>query len=766
MFRSTKRKPKVRKVIRTSQDDDDDDDDNHNVVKNLATNNRHDQDDDQNENNNESSSSSLLYSVQQRKKKLSKQKKKTGGGLVVRSSFDAKDDDDDEEESSSIKRIKKKSKTKKRKRGFGFGGTLDDNNDDGDDDENNEADDDEGQPLYGKEALEALLAEQKLKKTETNVDGTETVPLENIQSTISSPQREEQEEDAFISLDERNNVHNIPGINDDDEPTMEHEESNVSDNPEELAEWEEQIERRAGITGSLTRSSSAIPSKLVPLQDLAQNLQSTIRTIETQQEELQNAINRRDADREHTISDSKMQRKTLEDTGIACEYYQRLRHDLTLWVGALRDLRGKVQPISQAFQDMVQVQCEDVDTEFRSLQDDCIGCLEEMGLLNRILGRQPEIPTKDGVPAVDEFGRDVRSQYLRDRDNRFQKRRQKIDSAALDDSTTAPSCDCIIKSMYEDHDEKQRCETLHLATDAAFQDLDNDYTNPQRLTAVFGGWYSTYANDYDQCYAALSLGDLASLLLQAELCKSSWFPQLLSIQGSENVEANFPVEIHDFFTNQKTTGGGRDDVPVGRAVEKGLLPILLDIMDKSPSANLFLSKKNAQLFSTLVGLARTWIKASSKLSAQLQRAISDSMIDVLNGIAIPIMNDNHQSNNDGESRSTASLAINFAKTHIAQILQEMLCNMIIYWFPLLSLDSAVDNGENGIHFVLNFINDTFLMLLSSLGSGESSLSKEVFSSIWKALSRDSRKLLENPSLLLMTTPLRAARFAYQLDDAQ
>jgi hypothetical protein len=59
-----------------------------------------------------------------------------------------------------------------------------------------------------------------------------------------------------------------------------------------------------------------------------------------------------------------------------------------------------------------------------------------------------------------------------------------------------------------------------------------------------------------------------------------------------------------------------------------------------------------------------------------------------------------------------------------------------------------------------------LMLLSSLGSGESSLSKEVFSSIWKALSRDSRKLLENPSLLLMTTPLRAARFAYQLDDAQ
>ena len=602
------------------------------------------------------------------------------------------------------------------------------------------------------------MAEQKLKKkkekTNIDVDDTEVVPSKNMQSTIPPPQ----EEEAFISLDDRTNIHNIPGTNDDDEPKMELEQIFI-DNPEESAEWEEQIERRAGIKAS---TKSKVPSKLVPLQDLAQNLHSTIQTIETQQEELQNSINRRDADREHTISDSKLQQTTLEDTGTACEYYQRLRHDLTLWVGALRDLQGKVEPISQAFQEMVQVQCEDVDTEFRSLQDDCIGCLEEMGLLNRVLGRQPEIPTKDGVPTVDEFGRDVRSQYVRDRDNRFQKRRQRINSAALDDSTAD-----IIKSMYEDHDEKQRCETLHLAMEAAFQDLDNDYTNPQSLKAVFDDWRSTYANDYDQCYAALSLGDLTSVLLQAELCKSSWFPQVLSSQASENIETNFPVEINDFFTNQKTTTvGGRDDASFGRAVEKGLLPILFDIFKKSPSVNLFLSKKNAKLISSLAGLASTWIKGSPKLSAQLQRAISDSMMGVLNGIAIPVMNDNHHSNNEEESGSAGSLAIKFAKDYIVQILQEILCNMITYWFPLLPLDSAVDDGENGIHFVLNFINDTFLMLLSSLGSGESSLNKEVFSSIWKALNHDPRKLLENPSLLLMTTPLRAAKFAYQLDHDQ
>ena len=67
-------------------------------------------------------------------------------------------------------------------------------------------------------------------------------------------------------------------MNDNDEPKMELEETFI-DNPEESAEWEEQIERRAGIKAA---TKSKVPSKLVPLQDLAQNLHSTIQTIERQ----------------------------------------------------------------------------------------------------------------------------------------------------------------------------------------------------------------------------------------------------------------------------------------------------------------------------------------------------------------------------------------------------------------------------------------------------------------------------------------------------
>jgi hypothetical protein len=764
MFRSTKRKPKVRKVLRTASSADAEEDysevDNDGGVPRdvAATGNYEEQKGDDYDNlaNDDTSILESSSSVKWRKKKFLRKGKR--GGLVVRS-FEMDDNIDEVD-----RRMKKK-----QKRVFGFGGGQEEVDDD--------IDEDAGQPSYRKEALEALRLQQKVKKTKI---GPSHPPYEyqqgettlqrnsNIKSTSQSESEKDVqvEEDVFIQLNDRSSCRqdHIAETN-DNEPRIEHEQTSLED-PEETTMWEDQIERRAGIKFSSDipkSSSSSIPSKLISLEDLSQNLQSTIESIETRRDELNHAVNRREADRDHAISESRMQQKTLEETGAACEYYQKLRHDLTVWVGAIRDLQSKVHPVLEAFQDMLQIQNEDIDIEFRSLQDDCIGILKDIGLLNCVLGRHSDIPTTDGVPTIDEFGRDVRSQYLRDRDNRFQKRRQKIESSANSEtSITWPSLSYMIQSMYEDHDERQRCEALHEAMKAVFHDLDQDFTNSQNLRHIFDNWRSKYADDYEQCYAALSLGDLLSALLLAGLCKSSWFPDILSKNGPGNIDPKFPDELNNFLTNQVTAIEKEDHESFQRAVEKSLLPVILDLFRKSPNINVFLLRNNSRHLSSLVGLTSKWIEDSQNHLAQLHNVISDSMKDVLNGIAIPVLKIDHNANNE-EDGFTESFAVKFANQYIVQIVQELLCNMIMDWFPLLPLDE--DGGENGIHFVLNFINDKLLMLLSSLGSGESSLNKEVFGSVWKALKHDSRKLLENPSLMLITTPLRAAKFAYQPEES-
>jgi hypothetical protein len=109
-----------------------------------------------------------------------------------------------------------------------------------------------------------------------------------------------------------------------------------------------------------------------------------------------------------------------------------------------------------------------------------------------------------------------------------------------------------------------------------------------------------------------------------------------------------------------------------------------------------------------------------------------------------------------------------------QILQQTLCNIITHWFPLIDIDTHSDSlgdgqAETGIHYVLNFINEKYLVLLSSIDNvGESSSeplssAKDFFKPIWEALNAEARSIIESPSMMLSTMPLRAAARAYQLN---
>ena len=610
--------------------------------------------------------------------------------------------------------------------------------------------------------------------------------------------------------------------------------------PEESHAWEQQIERRAGIkasskssASSTSTSTSSISSKLLSLDDLSQKLKSTVDTIETQREELENSTNRRKADREHALVDSKTQRESLRDVGLACEFYQSTRRDLTLWVGALRDLQEKVQPIGAAFREMILTQAEDFDHEFRSWQDDCIATLHENNRLDRVLGRQPDynyLTTSTTNEIIyDEFGRDVRSQYIRDRDFRFKKRTAYINKISVTTAVTSNDNDNdsdndidIEKSsainssiiMREDHNEEERSKTLHEALGAALEDLDQEYTSVTQLKNIFDSWFAAYFEDYQQCFATLSFGDLYAVLVQVEICKSTFFPDMLSgssrlvstslsplcsimeldkcLLNNDHHQDQDEVNANKTKTDKITTeNAGR----LVRTVEKGVLPMLAEMLknDKNNSFCLFLSSVKSSLISKLISdvtirrpqqvqsndndnnsSSSSNSSSSNSLNMQLQNLVSTAIKNALDGVAIPILKKKNNNDESSSSLEAAGCSTKFVSVYLVEMLQQALCNMIIHWLPLVplensdSLSSDNDEAENGIHFVLNFINDKYLMLLSSLGNNDEASSwpkkaKTLFKPVWEALNKDSRNIVESPSLMLLTMPLRAAAHAYQLN---
>jgi len=799
-------------VIRTYDDDDDEND-----VKNVGTDDKQRLDVDE-------PPSALMIALQQKKaekrnKKKAKAKRKLGSGTSVLRSFDTEEADEYDDKDDDQHNRKKK---KKRKKGLGFGGGESFAENAGDARKEDEM---EGSTTnaYGKEALEQLKSEQK----------RQTVPRAPLQSTtttgnsnsidVASTIRNGDEstaEESFIPLDDDGGDNGTSFENHGRNRDQEKDQIFVVDDPlqEESRGWERQIEQRAGLKPS-SQSSRPTTSKLLSVDELSKKLKSTVETIDRQREELENSTNRLRADREHARSNSKEHQDRLKQTGLACEFYQSTRRDLTLWVGALRDLDQKIEPISTAFCEMLLVQSKEFCQEFRSWQDDCVATLYQNHRLDRVLGRQPEstlFSTASNETVIDEFGRDIGSQYLRDREMRFKNRIDYIIS-----NENANNGEIIQR---ENHDEGERSKLLQQALNAALEDLDQEYTSAIGLKSIFDGWFAAYYDDFQQCFATLSFGDLYAVLVQVELHQSKFFSDILStanygtdtrsirksqspILALDECLLDSPKEEEKEEEESKTKNGETKVSKIekenagrlARAVDKGVLPILVNILsdekdkDHDNSFYLFFSTTKSLLLSRLAndalqqGVNRSRIDhgGNTALNRNLQNLISNAIKRALEDVSIPLLNkcdDKATAENNADKKESLvespsealDYSVRFSRLYLVQILQQFLCNIIMDWFPLLDLDIDSDsNGdeptETGIHFVLTFLNDKYLVLISSMvaspaaDSLESPSAKDCFQPIWQALRADSRNILESPSLMLLTMPLRAAALAYQLD---
>lgn len=745
-------------------------------------------------------------------KLLAKNKKVKKKGLMVRS-FDVGEGDDDDEDFGLSKKAKKK-KDKKRKRvGLGFGGTsapIASVNDDAIDVDNN------GNVaavhtsiLYDKDALAKLKEEQKYKavvaegeetsekdtqvqskqqqtampNSENYIPLNDKIPKDTIDETMiltgddaldfqdrTRSQNDKRRDDHFATIGQVTNVfHN-------EHDQLEEEESSA---------WEAQIAKRAGIlndnsnivnsNGSdkpnnvysrpMSSNESSSSSNAMSLSKLRGQIQSTISQLEMQHKDVDRACERRRVELEHTKDELKRQQHEMEESGKAVEDYQQFREELTFWTGALRDLKSKLDPIQKALVDL------DADiagtADWQTWEDDICAVLHQAGLLDRVMGRQPpDFVFEDSTTIVDEFGRDVKSQHAMGREKRIKQRlerQSKRSQTVHEDDSDAFMDEEEIDSFHE------RRVSLLEALEVAIGEIEDEYTHISNLAAVFQRWRSSYPEDYKQCFANLSFGDLASVLVQLWLCKAcdstptakGWLDGLTTIANDEPKENDAPFEWIIKLKNPASSVANthasitpNEEETIDRIIEKCFLPLLNNVLDKS-SYNL-VSRKQSRSFGSLFARLKTLTPNAPHPGLDaLEKRIMEYIRSKLENIAIAILNKKEVDQNN--AKAEIQDAVRGATTGQLLRLSKMLANVLTFWSPYLKSNRGEDVGMQT--FLLDFLSSKYLFLLSSL-HGRSECTAEAFSQVWAVLQKT--KLLDDPSYMLQAAPLRAAATAFRV----
>ena len=650
---------------------------------------------------------------------------------------DATDESPDE---TTVKRLRKKqarpimsfdvdidaeekaSEKKKRKRGLGFGCAPPSEHDD-----ERAVHAEEAPSLYGRDALDKLKSEQRYKQHEAvEAAHDDSSPPETTDGTAPSS--------ALPSYIPLSDSHTIPT---EDEATEYEEkqesaplqtmmEDTVLDAEEaEESAWEAQVASRAGVrTSTLPTQRSEIRST-ANLTKLRDQLTSTISQLKLQVDDIQNACARRQVEVTHTQEELSRQETELQQAGTALEYYQVLREDLTSWVGALRELRGKVLPLQEALHKVERIG----GNRWTEWQDDVVSILREAGILDRVVGRQP-LDEKISISAiVDEFGRDVKSQYVLQREKRVRHRRAiRKQRIVCDEDSDA------LLSDGEQMELRERRNALREALSVAMEEVDEEYTKLSNLIRIFAKWASTYPEEYRQCFASLSLADLASILVQVDLC-SAHHPLHWHVDS----------ELLPWLGDLQTIPVGDEEVdtPCYRMVDKVLIPIFMDLLDEG-AYRIISTKETRSLASFYWRICNLFPKGNS-MTLQLKARITKYLREGLDNIAIPILKSGAK---DQSHSDDVREAIEYATFKQVRRIQKFVCNLISFW----KLDSTVEP-------VLDFLSSKFLFLLSSLqAQGCTAVASESFGPVWDALKETD--WLERREFMLRAAPIRAAAAVY------
>ena len=643
-------------------------------------------------------------------------------------------------------------------------------------------------PVYGKEALDALRAAQKkVAKPQELVEAVSAaaaaatataIPVDQISSQENASVRlsdaasmEEShdevhwrrhaKEQTFISLNG-----NDMGDGEDDRVLLGRDgKPLILEDPDDDHDWEEQVAKRAGIspaTATTTTTVSARPSSsfrapkaTLTLEILRQNLLGTSHHLTERQEELGMALMRRQADLAQTMADRKRHQQSIETSGKACDDYQKLRYNLAMWVGALRDLEAKVRPIQKSLLDMVSLHLETVENEWKQWQDDVCATLEQCGRMDRLLGRQSldHGGTQSEQVYQDEFGRDIGSQLKRDRDERFIRRRKRAQEVA---EKAGRRGDQILELLIvREQGSDKRYDLLQEALRVAVEDLDDSYASPVKLKEHFEVWYRDYPDEYRQCYASLSLADLVHVFDRVELCRSPWIRFFLRDDDDDILEGKlFPSSVS--VVPEQYDGDEGAKARNERMYRKEIVPFLKALFREYPLA-VFVSEKLARVFGSSVVQIMDSTGHDSESSKDLCVLISRAAARVIEDLSVPLLKPDGQHPDESNERIMDSLE--FVHTKQPIWIRSLLMSVLKIWMPIVQRISEQEYEALG-KVVLGFLSETYLYFLSSLS--DMPLALEHMSPIWRVLIQNHASLLESPDLIQHCAPLRAAALAYGL----
>jgi uncharacterized protein YukE len=661
---------------------------------------------DENEASSDEGETTVIQSVTKKKKKIKQRS-------VIRS-FEADEDAD------------KNEKKKKRKLGLGFGGVSPQVDDEDHEDNHHTV------SMYDKDTLAKLKAEQKYRAKQENNEPAKASVDTTPTKTEEQPDITENSEalPAFVPLKDSSGEHVVltgdEALKFDDEANESAAEQfrrAVFDYQDTPTEWEAEVTRRAGLEPNPRQPKAATSS----IAELHEQLATTLSHLQAQQGDLQQAFNRRQVEVNQTKEELDRQEDEVTQSGKALEYYQELRLELASWAGALRDLKKRLMPLQDAFRDLEKEHFE----RWTDMENDVVNVLREADSLQQVLGRQPP-PIAEATFCVDEFGRDVKSQYIMQREKRSMRWKQiRSERVVKGDESDA------MVSVSEKGELLERRKALEEALQLAIDEVDEYYTSLANLTAVFTKWSNTYQEEYRQCFAGMSLADLASILVQVDLC-STHHP--LHWNG-DSAELPWAKPLQSLSND-----GNIEETPLYRMVDKVLIPVIDELLEGK--AYSLLSIGQSRSLSSFISQINSLLPQGNILMDKLTSRAVEYIQDGLQGIAIPIVK-------PGMKPTSEDLEEAFSYATNGQIrrIQKILINVLMFWSPVL--------GEKLAEAVLDFVSSQFLFLLSFLkAQGLDDVCSVTFSHIWKAL--QPTQWMEKPEYFLQAAPIRAAATVYQL----
>ena len=581
-----KKKPRVKKAIRTaaSSSDDDNDDDEHHRRRNLG----------------------------KVRDKKSKKKKKRGTPSAVGLSFDPEGEEgEDFGVSSSFKRrmkhgVKKSSKRSKRDRsGFGYGGGMMLPSDESASDVDPNQDHVHNIPSsqYDAAALQKLKKEQKHARKVVG-DSTYDSGNKSIGHQKGEPTNNVnvEDDDEYISLavvltGDEALAFTEKGVEDPSEfdhglesqPKQTKPEPNEGNNQmrnRELEEgnrqWEDTMTRRAGVLKSRgisqhndarQQKGNKVTSRSSSMEKIRISLLPTMNNLETVSTDLASSIHRQQSQIYTTKDELTKHQRELQNRGESLEYYQGLRVDLATWIGALRELDSMIKLVEESRRRWeVDVTWEKLERFLQWGEDSAI-VLEKQNLLETMIPCNDD-DAKDQASEVDEFGRTVSSKAIMARLKRLD-RRQRMKSERSMNIDIDQTCFCIVEDNFEVHENeelKQRFEALNNAAAFIPNSVKENFRSIANLYTLFLEWHRAYPEDYKTSFAQMSIVQMTSVLVRLEMSEK-W--DLLGLSRSSSADCQsrqYVSEISGFSWFQCLKSSRETKRTLVQIVQKEIFP--------------------------------------------------------------------------------------------------------------------------------------------------------------------------------------------------